>query len=135
MSPAVKPRLAAALEVTFLAAQCRLQPQAYLGHTQTSLVEGVALAVATSLPHFTRSHKTPFRAAKTLLVCTVAPIIYLLLPARNGGMTLVASSVHHFPLGQHPSRQHSVHPWCVVPRDGAAEAGTTDTKQKGHLRE
>lgn len=111
MSPAVKPRPAAALEVTF---QCHkgtcLQPQAYLGHTQTSLVEGVGLAMAKSLPHLTRSHKTPFRAAKTPLVCTVAPIIYLLLPARNGGMTLVAGSVHHFPLGQHPSSQHSVHP-------------------------
>lgn len=64
MSPAVKPRLAAALEVTFLAAQCRkgpcLQLQAQLGHTQTSLVEGVGLAMATSLPHFTRNHKIPF---------------------------------------------------------------------------
>lgn len=68
-------------------------------------VEGVGLAMAKSLPHFTRSHRTPFRAAKTPLVCTVAPIIYLLLPARNGGMALVASSVLHFPLGQ-----HSVHP-------------------------
>lgn len=114
MSPAVKPRLAAALEVTFLAAQCHkgtcLQPQADLGHTQTSLVDGVGLAMAKRSPHLSRRHKTPFRAAKTPLVCAVAPIIYLLLLARNGGMTVVASSVHHFPLGQHPSSQHSMHP-------------------------
>lgn len=64
MSPAVKPRPAAALEVTFLAAQCHkgtcLQLQACLGHTETSLVEGVSLAMAKSLPHLSRSHKTPF---------------------------------------------------------------------------
>lgn len=46
MSPAVKPRPAAVLEVTFLAAQCHkgacLQLQAYLGHTQTSLWRGWA---------------------------------------------------------------------------------------------
>lgn len=35
---------------------------------------------------------------KPPLVCPVAPMIYLLLPARNGDVILVESSVHHFPL-------------------------------------
>lgn len=131
MSPAVKPRPAAALEVTFLAAQCHkgtcLQPQAYLGHTQTSLVEGAGLAMAESFPHFTRSHKTPFRAAKTPLVCTVAPIIYLLWPARNEGK--LSSPLSPWSAPKQSALRASL---CVVPWDGA---GATDTEQKGHLRE
>lgn len=77
MSAAAKPRLTAALEVTFSVAQCRREPAFSRGYTmdtpwiistrvilKPALWWGWAWPVAEGLPHPTRSHKTPFQAAE-----------------------------------------------------------------------